>query len=815
MDTEEITIVDTQPQRVHDITDAIDAVVSLVGLILLTLITMYLQGITSGVESDVKNLGHVFNSWLIIVPLTFIQQLMTVCIVIAVLVQLLVNREWIQSIIASASLLAGYIASGLVTFVVLSVKIPLLTAALDSPTNLGGVLLPDAFAALAAFLTAAGPHRLRSTVKWSWNSLFTVGVIVVLASSQSLTGVGVAMLLGRMVGLIIRYFIGTPNVGAWGMQLVEALHTIGIYPSRLISRSENADGSVLSTTNSARITEDSAHLDDDLAINSRIYDVTTAEGTRYVVSVTDEQTHSIGYIRQLWHWIQLNDISLRRDRSVRDNSHHHLDMLLALRYLGLTTAKPYAVTETRESSLLVFEADEALHSCDWDSVTDDDLVDVMQYLNTANSRGYTHRFITPSSIARDWTNHLVIAGWDKADAGSNGASISIDRVQLIAALTRFIDAERVLNAACTVWGAEQTAQLAPFVQRVIIPAETRASKNWDRHSVSQLSQAMLALVPDQETINDENMTLSRFSLRNFIGAVLIIVAVIVVFTQLDVHAVVKAITHAKPMWAVLCFCIGSLTWLGNGISLGSFMDKDKRHYGGIFASQVAQGLTSVTMPAGIGPAFVNLQFLRKSGYRNDTATAIMSVIVALQFVSTLGLIILIGIFTGRNTLSGTVPTSTIAIVLGMLALVISLAMVIPYTRKLIMNRLIPLIQSYTRQLVAQLSHPNRVIWCCAGSVIQSLAIGTGYWAALKAFGQNANILETLFVFLIANTLGSVVPTPGGLGGVEAAVTLGFTGIGIPSAVALSATMLYRVLTYWVRIPLGAIAMQWLNKHDLI
>lgn len=36
------------------------------------------------------------------------------------------------------------------------------------------------------------------------------------------------------------------------------------------------------------------------------------------------------------------------------------------------------------------------------------------------------------------------------------------------------------------------------------------------------------------------------------------------------------------------------------------------------------------MPAGIGPAFVNLQYLRKSGYRNTTATAIMSAVLAVQ-----------------------------------------------------------------------------------------------------------------------------------------------------------------------------------------
>ncbi|MDN6271518.1 MAG: hypothetical protein L0J23_02410 [Bifidobacterium crudilactis] len=50
---------------------------------------------------------------------------------------------------------------------------------------------------------------------------------------------------------------------------------------------------------------------------------------------------------------------------------------------------------------------------------------------------------------------------------------------------------------------------------------------------------------------------------------------------------------------------------------------------------------------------------------------------------------------------------------------------------------------------------------------------------------------------------------------EAALTFGFSGLGVPTAVALSATLLFRVATYWLRIPLGALAMKWLNAHNLV
>ena len=90
-----------------------------------------------------------------------------------------------------------------------------------------------------------------------------------------------------------------------------------------------------------------------------------------------------------------------------------------------------------------------------------------------------------------------------------------------------------------------------------------------------------------------------------------------------------------------------------------------------------------------------------------------------------------------------------------------------------------------------------------------------FWAALLAFGYHTNVIETTFLYLLSNTIGSAVPTPGGLGGVEAMLFAAFTSTGVPGAIAMSATMLYRVLTYWIRIPLGALSMKWLEKHNLI
>ena len=68
---------------------------------------------------------------------------------------------------------------------------------------------------------------------------------------------------------------------------------------------------------------------------------------------------------------------------------------------------------------------------------------------------------------------------------------------------------------------------------------------------------------------------------------------------------------------------------------------------------------------------------------------------------------------------------------------------------------------------------------------------------------------------MGNALGALIPTPGGLGGVEGALTAGLTAAGVPATIAFSVTILYRLCTYWGRVPMGWVAMKYLErKGDL-
>ena len=605
--------------------------------------------------------------------------------------------------------------------------------------------------------------------------------------------------------MAIRFAAGTRNTGVWGEELANALRGIGLAVDTLTRNQELH----------ARVRSLNASLDDDLVEGSRIYDMRTTAGKRYIVSVLDGQTHTAGYLKQLWDWLRFTGISTRRDRNVHDAVQHHFSMLLALRAAGLPAMAPYGVADTEESAILVLDAHTGERPTNLNILTRDDAIEYMRFLDVANRRGYTHRRITPDTLARLDGGIPVIAGWHNGDSGSTSANIALDKVQLLTLFAALIGAEDALGAAREVWGQNTLLQIAPFLQRVAIPSTTRALDSWNKQLLKTLQSSINAMLDDEQADAPESVTLARFSWRSMLTMLLVIVAVVVVFTQLKPEEIIAAIRNANPAMAVICLAFGLFSWIGSSISLGALVEKSRRLPLGIFMSQVAGGFATVSMPAGVGPAFVNLQFLRKSGYRNTTATAIMSAVMAVYYLAYFMLLIFIGLFTGKHTLSGTIPTNTLVIVLGTVGAVLAIAMMIPPLRHMIMQRLVPVAKKYFTQLINVLNQPTELAVSICGGLLQNITTGLAFWSALLAFGVRMNPVETIFVFMLAYALGSAVPTPGGLGGVEAALTFAFVAVGVPQGVALSATLLHRVVFYWLRIPLGALAMQWLNRHNLV
>lgn len=803
-----LVIEDTQPSLVRNWADLLYALSAIAVAVLTVLSTMWLSATTVGVEIDARSASKIIGLTVTGIPCALIQQGLTLIVVAEVIAFMAARKRWIDTAISVITLFISYGSIWLLSDAIASThNLPLLSALHSQPTNSVTELLPDMYAVLVAFLTVSGPRKEYKHVMWGWNALFIVSAILLFSSWDSYPAALISCCVGRAIGTLIRFAKGTSSKGAWGDDIVIALKNIGIDNlTQLTRRTQQADHTGVLRSS----------LDDDLIENSRLYDATDIHGMHYVISVLDNQVHLPGYLNQLWQWVRLIDIPTRRDRSARHSVHHHLSMLLVLRNLHLPTANVYGVCDSDKSSIMVFHAANALLPCNLNTLTVEDAAKLMRYVDAANMRGITHRRITPETIARLEDGTPVVAGWQNGDVASDSTNIALDKVQLLTLIAACTDIDTSIKAALNAWGADKLAEILPFMQKAAIPASTRSLPSWNKkvfeHLCNKLSQTV-ALHTDEEDY--DTVRLARFNIRFFVSLVLAIIAIAVIATQWHPQEVFAALKHANNLMVLLCFIFSMLAWVGSAITLGSFMDDQKPSSTILFASQAASGFTAVSMPAGVGPAFVNMQLLKKNGYNSTQATAITSAVWLIQALITTIVLLVIGIFTGKNVLSGMIPTHMLITVIGIITLLICTLMAIPKARKIIRKHYLPILSDYGRQIKELVSHPLQLIGGSFGAIVLVACIGLGYWVALLAFGYYANPWETILLFILANTAGSAIPTPGGLGAVEASLTFAFTSVGVPPTIALSATLLYRLMFYWLRIPIGAFAMNWLSSRELI
>jgi uncharacterized protein (TIRG00374 family) len=85
-------------------------------------------------------------------------------------------------------------------------------------------------------------------------------------------------------------------------------------------------------------------------------------------------------------------------------------------------------------------------------------------------------------------------------------------------------------------------------------------------------------------------------------------------------------------------------------------------------------------------------------------------------------------------------------------------------------------------------------------------------SALYAVGARARPSMVLLAYVLSLALALVPVTPGGVGFVEAGLTTVLVLAGVASDQAVLATLLYRLFSYWLPIPLGAAAWAGFRLH---
>jgi uncharacterized membrane protein YbhN (UPF0104 family) len=112
-------------------------------------------------------------------------------------------------------------------------------------------------------------------------------------------------------------------------------------------------------------------------------------------------------------------------------------------------------------------------------------------------------------------------------------------------------------------------------------------------------------------------------------------------------------------------------------------------------------------------------------------------------------------------------------------------------------------------------HPGRVAVGVLASAALTVTHVLAFAACVAATGSDLPLLTLTAVYLGAAAAGSVIPTPGGLGPVEAALVAGLAAAGLPLAAATAAALLSRLVAVWLPAVPGVVAIAVLRRRGLL
>ena len=85
------------------------------------------------------------------------------------------------------------------------------------------------------------------------------------------------------------------------------------------------------------------------------------------------------------------------------------------------------------------------------------------------------------------------------------------------------------------------------------------------------------------------------------------------------------------------------------------------------------------------------------------------------------------------------------------------------------------------------------------------------WVFVWSFGTVISPIDLLVAYGLANIFAVIPVTPGGLGIIEGVLIATLVGFGVPHSQAILAVLAYRLVNFWIPIPVGGAAyasLQW-------
>jgi len=722
----------------------------------------------------------------IVLSINVIGGIGTLGLPVAAAISLVVRKRLRQLVDALIALLVAFLVLTATAEIVSSIGSGRLIVALAGSLSATSTSTAPILGGLVAFITVA---RLMGRRPWGALVIVVVAsiaLVTVLSSGIALAGVGISISLGWAIGLIARYALGTPTTRPSGMDVADALARGGFPVQRLTAEVTTRRG--------------------------RRYRAQTIDGRSLRVTVLDRDLEGADMVSTLWQSVRLRDERGLDTLNMRRGLDHAALTAYAAMAADAPVAELHLVAEVgSDATLMAFEYLDAVPLSACPDLSEQDAIRAWEAVQRLHEHQISHRALTADNILRSPDGRIWLVGQDQGAIAASDVAMRIDLADMLCTLSLLIGVEAAVSSGSAVLGDAELSRALAVMQPVALAHSTRAAMRKRRELLVVLRDALVQLRPGTPV---EQIQLRRVRPRTLIMIIVGTIAGYVLLSQLAQVDLATLLTTANWEWLLVALLLSLVTYVGAAWSLSGFVPERLKLHRTVLA-QLAGDFATLVSPPTLGAVAINLRYLQRAGLHPTLAAASVGVSQVMAFVFHIALLFAFGIAAGTQAdLTFNPPQEAVIAVVAIAVAIIAL-LAIPGIRRPITKRLLPTLREVGPRLVTVAQRPLKLTEGIGGILLLNLAYIGVLIACINAFGGSLNIAVIAVVYLAGATLGQAAPTPGGLGAVEAALSAGLTAAGLDGGIAVSAVLLYRLVTFWLPTVPGYWAFTWLTRKGAL
>ncbi|MFF1722135.1 flippase-like domain-containing protein [Streptomyces sviceus] len=852
------------PARVHRPSDLMRLLVGVLAVVVLLAVAAFAHGTTSGLEQDInKGTGQAPD--LLIKIAGLVSSIAILLVPVAFAIERLIKRDGLR---IADGVLAAVLAHGvtLATDLWVAKGAPgSIQEALTQPSPGDVHALTDPvhgyLAPVIAYMTAVGMSR-----RPRWRAVLWI-VLMLDAFSMLVTGyttpfsIILTVLIGWTVAYGTLYAVGSPNVRPTGRTLIAGLRTVGFHPVSA-AREEASE----TAENSDRGRRYFVTLEDGPALDVTVVDrEQQAQGFFYRVwrNLTLRGFATRSSLQSLRQALEQEALLAYAAIAAGANA----PKLIATSELG-----PDAV-------MLVYEhtGGRTLESLAEDEITDELLRNTWRQVQALQSRRIAHRRLAGDAILVDRSGAVILTDLRGGEIAASTLLLRMDVAQLVTTLGLLAGAERAVASAVSILGPDTVADCLPMLQPIALTRSTRATlrrlarerAQREREAVLEASQQAkqthleeapenarpVLEKPDKKTVKAEARAekraideaieesreedlltqirhqvllirpqapveparLERVKPRTLISFIAGAIGAYFLLTQLTHIELGPLIENAEWGWVAAAVLFSACSYFAAAMALLGFVP-ERVGFLRTVAAQVAGSFVKIVAPAAVGGVALNTRFLQRQGVRPGLAVASVGASQLFGLGCHILMLLSFGYLTGTEKTPSLSPSRTVIAGLLTVAVLVLVVTSVPFLRKFVVTRVRSLFAGVVPRMLDVLQRPQKLITGIGGMLLLTACFVMCLDASIRAFGSEGtslSIASVAVVFLAGNALGSAAPTPGGVGAVEATLTVGLIAVGLPKEVAAPAVLLFRLLTLWLPVLPGWLAFNQLSRKGAL